>query len=135
MVKTLRALGFDYGTKRIGVAVGNIQSLTANGVCVLKAKQGKPNWDEVKDLVNQWQPHYLVVGYPSQFDGSDITASKGAIKFANQLRELTQLNTELIDERLTSHEARNLNKALGQNRVDDLAAQLILQTWLNERAK
>ncbi len=133
MVHNSRVLGFDYGTKRIGVAVGNLQTATANGLCVLTAKNGKPNWNEVKRLINQWRPQYLIVGYPTTFDGSEISATKGAVKFANQLQQQTHIKTEFIDERLTSHEARELNKELGRDRVDDLAAQLILQSWLNER--
>ena len=133
MSNNTRVLGFDFGAKRIGVAVGNSETTTANGLCVLQAKNGKPNWDEVKSLINEWQPQRLVVGYPTQFDGSDITATKGATSFANRLQQKTDIKVELMDERLTSHEARALNKALKQDRVDDLAAQIIVQSWLNEK--
>ncbi len=131
----MRVLGFDFGTKRIGVAVGNTITQSANAVTVIQAKQGKPNWDEVRALVKEWQPEKLIVGLPTQFDGSDITVTQQAAKFARRLAEQCQLPVEQFDERLTSHEARSINKTMNQSsnkdRVDDLAAQIIVQSWLN----
>ena len=130
----MRVLGFDYGEKRIGVAVGNTTTFSASPVTVLNAKQGKPNWKDVDDLIKQWQPQKLIVGLPKQFDGSDITATKLSQKFARRLAEQTQLPIESFDERLSSREARNLNKEMKRDRVDDLAAQVILQSWLNHQS-
>ena len=135
MPNNTRVMGFDFGEKRIGVAVGNCQTATANGVCVLHAKQGKPDWNEVRNLIRQWQPFKLIVGYPSSFDDTELPATKPAQKFANRLAHETGLPVTMVDERLTSREARAMNKELKQDRVDHLAAQIIVQSWLCDQKK
>lgn len=138
-------LGFDYGRRRIGVAVG--QSLTgsasAEGVVAASA-DGGPDWEAVEALIHQWQPTQLLVGRPANMDGTDSPMTAAAEAFANALAQRVGLPVALIDERLTSSEARDhlreqRRSGLRRRRVrrgdlDAHAARVIVEAWLRERA-
>lgn len=132
----IAALAFDYGTQRIGVAFGQSISGTAQAVCVLKAKDGIPNWDEIAKLIEDWRPDVFVVGLPYNIDGSDSELLARAVKFANRLNGRFNKPSYGMDERLSSkaaieqvvEESGNRNK---QTAIDDIAAQIILQNWFN----
>ncbi|MBD3609978.1 MAG: Holliday junction resolvase RuvX [Gammaproteobacteria bacterium] len=132
-------LGFDFGTKKIGIAIGQTITATANPLQTITAKDGKPNWQELQQLIDQWQPVALVVGRPVHMDGSEQPLTKMADKFANRLRQHYKLPVIQTDERLSSQEAEALLDELhGKNRydaseVDKMAASLILQSWLQQR--
>ncbi|ART79562.1 Holliday junction resolvase RuvX [Oceanisphaera avium] len=134
MSRTL--LGFDYGTKSIGVAVGQELTATARPLLALKALDGIPNWDDIARLVNEWQPQLLIIGLPLNMDGSEQDISRRARKFANRLHGRFGIQVELQDERLTTTDARARlfeaggYKALGKDAVDAVSAQLILESWL-----
>lgn len=131
-------LGFDFGMKRIGVAVGQTVTKTARPLVTLKAKQGKPQWDTVTQLVNTWQPDGFVVGIPLNMDGTEQPLTESTRNFAKQLQERFNLPVYEMDERLSSKDARERlfaeggYKALQDGQVDGVAAQLILQNWLTE---
>lgn len=131
-------LGFDFGMKRIGVAVGQTVTKTARPLTMLKAQEGKPNLDELKKLIKVWQPAALIVGIPLNMDGTEQTITLHARTFAEMLRNVFTLPVHEMDERLTTKAAReNLFaeggfKALQNGQVDAVAAQLILQNWLNK---
>ncbi len=135
----IAALAFDYGTQRIGVAYGQSVSGTAQAVCVLKAKDGIPNWDEIQTLIDEWKPTAFVVGLPYNLDGSDSELLKRAIKFANRLNGRFNKPCYGMDERLSSKAAieQIVEESDGTLRhkksaIDDVAAQIILQNWFNE---
>ena len=136
-------LGFDYGTRCIGVAVG--QELTGNTrpVITLKANNGEPRWAEIDDLVKTWGADALVVGIPLDLDGTRQEMTDRAEDFAKTLGKRYQLPVFHSDERLTSMEAKNHlppNTKARQRRddwqrktiLDQVAAQLILDTWLSD---
>ncbi|PSJ45769.1 Holliday junction resolvase RuvX [Zobellella endophytica] len=137
MSRTL--LGFDYGLKSIGVAVGQEITGSARPLMALKASDGVPNWEQVEKLLKGWQPALLVVGLPLNMDGTEQDISQRARKFANRLHGRFGLAVELQDERLTTTDARARlfeaggYKALGKDAVDAVSAQLILESWMESR--
>ncbi|WP_210398116.1 Holliday junction resolvase RuvX [Motiliproteus sediminis] len=131
-------LAFDFGTTRIGVAVGQPVTATANPLNPIKARDGVPDWQALDRLINEWQPDALVIGLPLNMDGSLCDMSHRARKFANRLGARFERPAYLVDERLTSHEAKGIHLSRGggndfkQESVDGLAAQLILESWFRE---
>ena len=129
-------LGFDYGTKQIGVGVGQVITGQARALCILKAQNGVPDWQKVEALIKEWQPDAIVVGLPLNMDGSPSEMSARAEKFARRLNGRFNLPVHMHDERLTTYEAKGERLAQGQrggyreNPVDALAAALLLQGWL-----
>ena len=99
-------LGFDYGTKQIGVAVGQPITGQARELCVLKAQNGVPDWDKVEALIREWQPDAIVVGLPLNMDGSKSDMSERAEKFARRLHGRFNLPVHTHDERLATFQAK-----------------------------
>ncbi len=137
--KTL--LGFDFGTKSIGVAVGQELTGTANPLDALKARDGIPNWDQVEKVIKEWQPDLIVVGLPLNMDGTEQPITARARKFANRLHGRYGLPVVTQDERLTSTEARSSlfdqggYRALSKGAIDSAAAQVILESYMNEHSE
>lgn len=133
-------LGFDYGTKQIGVAVGQAITGQARELCVLKAQNGVPDWSQIERLVKEWQPDAMVVGLPLNMDGTPSEMSERAARFARRLHGRFNLPVHTHDERLTTFEAKGHRLAQGQRDgyrqrpVDALAAALLLEGWLTEHA-
>ena len=131
-------LGFDYGTKQIGVAVGQAITGQARELCVLKAQNGVPDWQKVEALIKEWQPDAIVVGLPLNMDGTKSEMSERAEKFARRLNGRFNLPVHTHDERLTTFEAKGQRLAQGQRGgyrerpVDSLAAALLLEGWLEQ---
>jgi len=129
-------LGFDYGRSRIGVAVGQSITGTASAIETIKADQGKPDWSAVERLIKEWQPQRFVVGMPKNMDGSEHQLTATITRFGNQLHGRFGLPVSYVDERLSSREAER-SLAPGRAKkdkgvIDRVAAQLILQTWLDQ---
>lgn len=130
-------LAFDFGTKRIGVAIGQRLTKMARALTTLSAKEGLPHWDKVNLLVKRWKPEILVVGIPLNMDGSEQILTHKARQFAKQLQERYHLPVHEMDERLTTVSAREQlfeeggYQALQKGQVDSMAAQLILQAFLD----
>lgn len=127
-------LGFDYGTSKIGVAVGQMLTRTATPLTTLLSVKSKPDWDRINQLIHEWQPEALVVGLPLKLDDSATEMTEPARKFARQLQGRYQLPVHMADERLSSREAwsRIGGKAVHNVRqIDAMAAKLILETWLS----
>ena len=128
-------LGFDFGMKRIGVAIGQTVTRTARPLETLPAKEGIPNWSVMEKLFSKWQPSAIIVGIPLNMDGSEQPITRHARHFAESLRQRYQLPVHEMDERLTTKDARERlfaeggYKALQNGQVDQVAAQLILQNW------
>ncbi|MEN8175837.1 MAG: Holliday junction resolvase RuvX [Pseudomonadota bacterium] len=124
-------LGFDYGTRRIGVAVGDSITRRARPLTTVKAAEGKPDWRAIQALLDEWRPDALVVGLPYNMDDSESEIAPLARRFARQLEGRFGLPVHLVDERLTTHEAEaHLGAEASRRReLDPLAAALILETW------
>ncbi len=128
-------LGFDFGTQRIGIAVGQSITGTATALCTINSSHGKPDWDRITELIEHWRPDALVVGLPLHDDGSYSDISKAARKFAQQLEGRYRLPVHSMDERLSSHAARqHMKRTAGKQEVDAVAAMIILQNWLEIQA-
>lgn len=129
-------LGFDFGTKSIGVAIGQIITKTAQPIAAIKANDGIPNWDVVSKVINDWQPNLVVVGLPLNIDGSEQPITRGAKKFANRLNGRFGVKVTLQDERLTTTSAKEFifekggYKALDKGKIDSVSAALILESWM-----
>lgn len=142
-------LAFDYGEKRIGVAVGQTISASAHGVETILNYRGTPDWQKIDKLIAAWEPASLVVGLPISMDGEETDMSKRARVFAKTLQQKYQLSVVLHDERLSSNEAdvvikneldertrtsgrkaKGLKKKRLQTR-DQVAAALILQSYFS----
>lgn len=130
-------LGFDYGPKKIGVAVGQTLTGTASALETVRAQGQRPDWKRLERLIREWQPDALVVGLPFNMDGSEEAWSERVHRFCRQLQGRFGLAVHLIDERLTSLEARRrlrIGEQVADERLDAMAAKLILETWLTEAA-
>lgn len=126
-------LGFDYGEKRIGIAVGQGITRTATALCTLNARDGMPDWERISALVDEWRPAALVIGLPRHADGTDSATTRAARAFAQQLEGRYRLPVHLMDERLSSQAAAALLQEDHQGRagLDAIAARIILQDWLD----
>ena len=130
-------LCFDFGLSNIGVAVGNTLTKEARPLTILSANNGKPNWDAVIALIEEWKPNALVVGNPIDESGQATELSEKASRFARQLNGRLQVEVTLHDERINSKEAKSRARELGHkgdyatHPIDDLAASIILQSWLS----
>jgi len=132
-------LAFDYGLRRIGVAVGQTTTGTASPAGVVPVS-GAPEWAALERLVREWSPARLLVGLPYNMDGSDTALTGVCRRFAEELARRFCLPVELVDERLTSaaatadlREARRSGTRTRRVRREDVdanAARLILETWL-----
>ena len=131
-------LGFDYGEKFIGVAVGNTLTRRARPLTTLKNFQHQTLWDDIHHLIAEWQPSALVLGLPLNMDDSENQMTKMANKFGKRLQGRYNLTVHMVDERLTTKEARahftdqEMLKKLQKTDLDEMAAALILQAFLNE---
>ncbi len=132
-------LAFDFGLRQIGVATGNTLLETTQPLPILRAKDGVPDWRALEELVREWQPGLIIVGDPLNMDGSDSELCLRARKFARRLEGRLGVTVEMVDERLSSFEAKQSSRERGhtgdyrKNPVDSQAAELILHTWLAQR--
>jgi putative pre-16S rRNA nuclease len=136
-------LGFDYGARRIGVAVGNGLTRSARALEVIANSAQGPNWQRIDALLREWRPGTLVVGLPLTMDGDEQKTSRAARAFAATLNERYNLMPHLVDERLSSLEAASRfadRRARGESRrkhaqdLDAVAAEIIIETWLASAA-
>jgi putative holliday junction resolvase len=117
-------LAFDFGEKRIGVAVGNAVTKTAEPLKIIQEKNQDKRFKAIELIITEWQPQILVVGLPTHPDGAEHEMTQKAIRFGNQLKGRFQKEVMWVDERYTSVSVDGGN--------DALAAQLILQQYLQE---
>jgi putative holliday junction resolvase len=139
-VTSRTVLTFDYGTKSIGVAVGQEFTGTASLLSALKAQDGTPDWQQLEKLINDWQPQLLLVGLPLNMDGTEQPFTARVRKFANRLHGRFGLPVTLQDERLTTAEARSQlfaeggYKKLAKDKIDSFSAKLIFESWYEQHA-
>ncbi|HKY69953.1 MAG TPA: Holliday junction resolvase RuvX, partial [Gammaproteobacteria bacterium] len=136
MPSTVRVLGFDYGQKRIGVAIGQSVTQTASPLTTLPATNGIPDWQTLQEIIDKWKPDFCIVGIPYNPEGSEST-QQNAQRFANQLHEHTQLPVLRIDEHLSTVSAkerlRAQNKIPNKTNVNAMAAAIILESWFQDK--
>jgi len=132
MPKPMTVMAFDYGTRRVGVAVGN--SVTGNGQALktIAATSADTLFKEIENLLKEWQPDYLVVGKPVHPDGVEHAMTTKATRFGNQLHGRFNLPVEWVDERYTS---AVLEGETGmRDNLDAHSAALILEQFFSERS-
>ena len=128
-------MAFDFGTQKTGMAVGSSLIESATPLALFPMKDGIPNWDELLKIVKQHQPNLFLVGLPLNMDDSESELSARARKFARRLRHQTNIETLMVDERLTTREARDeLDQYQAQGRAkklsaDSIAAALFIESW------
>ena len=131
-------LAFDFGTRWVGVAVGDTETRLANPLGMFEASSGQRSMAEIEALVREWQPQRLLVGLPLAPDGAEHEMTRRARRFARQLEARFRLPVEFADERLSSAAAEATLRESGRgarrhkHAVHALAAQVILQSHLNE---
>ena len=131
------ALAFDFGTKRIGIAIGDTSTHVAIALKAIPASKGIPTWSTLDQLIDTWNPKTLIIGTPIHMDGREQNTTVMARQFAAQLQKRYTLPLHEIDERLTTIEARQRTfdqggfRQLQKTCIDSLAAQLILEDWFN----
>ncbi|MFW7341721.1 Holliday junction resolvase RuvX [Pollutimonas sp. H1-120] len=126
-------LAFDYGTKKIGVAIGNTLTGQARPLEILLSVRRDQRFADIEQLLATWQPDKVIVGLPLASDGGEQYASLRCRRFANQLRGRFGVQVELVDERGSSMEAQQM---LGTHDADDaMAAMVILQRYLDALAQ
>lgn len=134
-----RVMAFDFGTRRIGVATGQQMLGTGQPQAMLPARDGIPDWDAIGQLLEEWKPDLVVVGLPLNMDDSENDMCARARKFGKRLHGRFHVPVEMVDERLTSFEAKGEVMASGGSRdfgrhgVDDRAAVLVLETWFRQQ--
>lgn len=129
-------LAFDFGSRRIGVASGQMITCTATPLRTLHARNNGPDWTSISQLINEWQPDALIVGLPLSLDGNETDMSAAARRFGNQLHGRYNLPVHWIQEQLSSHEAEQRQTGAGQHgktELDSIAAQVILETWMTQQ--
>ena len=131
-------LAFDFGLKHIGVEIGQEITNTSQTFFSLEAKNGEPNCNQLDPLVKEWNPKLLIVGNPLNMDGSDSEIKKKSDKFSNLINKRYNIPVELMDERLTTREAKDRLKTEEDNSISSgrdthqVAAQIILESWFSE---
>jgi len=139
--KTDTYLGFDFGNKKIGVAVGQTTTAMASPLQTMRSIKQNPDWQIISKLILEWHPIGLVVGISRQEDGSDNLITPRMLKFCRQLEGRYRLPVYQQDEAFSTFEAKQLlfdEVSVSASKLwevqDQLAAQLILQSWLNDHS-
>lgn len=133
-------LGFDFGTKYIGIAIGQTTTNTARPLICLKVKNRKINWPDIDQLITSWKPTQLIVGIPVDMHGKQQHTTFECLDFFDSLQNRYNLPTHKVDERLSTWEAKKhlavLQKSKLSNRelhqINATAAAILVEQWLNE---
>jgi putative pre-16S rRNA nuclease len=128
-------LAFDFGTKRIGIAVGDFETRIAHPLASITGAENRARFAAIGRLIAEWRPALLVVGLPAHADGAEHPVGRLARRFAQRLQGRFGIPAKLVDERLTSYEAEGMLRASGARGarlkagLDAVAAQRILQAF------
>lgn len=137
MMKQGYCLGFDFGLKKIGYAVGQFITHTAQPQGTIKVQDGMVDWQAIEKVIREWRPSCLVVGLPKAIDDTPLYITEYVITFSKDL-ERFDLPVYLTDERMTTKEAKSLlfekggARALSYGKVDSVAAAILLEQWMRE---
>ncbi len=132
-------LGFDYGTKSIGIAIGQQLTASARPLMSIKAVDGIPKWEEIGAIITEWKPDLIVVGLPLNMDGTEQEITLRAKKFGNRLNGRFGVKVVTQDERLTTADAKARlfemggYKALTKGQVDAMSAVLIIESYFENQ--
>ena len=127
----MQIVAFDYGTKKIGVAVGQTETYTSSPLQIIYNEHEKTNWNEINILIDEWNPDLILVGKPINMDGTESDIMKRVDNFFKKLEKISNVDCEYIDERLTTFEAKEI---LGENRVAEVdahAAKILIDNWFD----
>ena len=127
----MQIVAFDFGTKKIGVAVGQTETFTSSPLQIIYNDQEKTNWNEISILIEEWNPDLILVGKPLNMDGTESDIMKKVDRFLNKLEKISKVQCEYVDERLTTFEAKEM---LGENKMDDVdahAAKILIDNWFD----
>ncbi|WP_040331472.1 Holliday junction resolvase RuvX [Acinetobacter rudis] len=133
-------MAFDFGTQKMGMAIGSSLIESAMPLALFPMKDGIPQWETLLNIVKQHQPNLFLVGLPLNMDDSESELSARARKFARRLRHQTNIITWMVDERLSTRAARDeLDQYQAQGRAkklsaDSLAAALFIEAWYRDPA-
>ena len=131
-------LCFDYGTRSIGVAIGNTITHNARPLTTIVNRDGQSHLIEIDQLVARWQPRALIVGLPFNMDGSNSAMTNISQKFADTLQQRFPIPVQMMDERLSSRAARETlghGRTVQREHIDAHAAAIILTDWLQIQRK
>ncbi|MEN9880063.1 MAG: hypothetical protein RIQ55_709 [Pseudomonadota bacterium] len=134
-------MGFDFGTVRIGVAIGETVTGLAHPLTMIVSEPVARRFEQIGALLDEWQPHQIVVGLPTSLAGTEHEMTQRCRRFGNQLQGRFNLPVAWVDERLSSAEAEQRLQQAGQSaraakaNVDAIAAQILLQQWLDQHAQ
>lgn len=123
-------LCFDFGSKRIGVAVGQTVTGTASPLLTINSHNNKPDWDKIEDVISDWRPDAIIVGIPLTMHGTTQEMTETAERFARQIEGRFHVPVYHMDERLSTFEARERAGDIAD--LDAVAAQAILESWMHD---
>ena len=129
----MQIVAFDYGTKKIGVAVGQTETYTSSPLQIIYNEHDKTNWNEISILINEWNPDLILVGKPMNMDGTESDIMKRVDNFFKKLEKISNIECKYIDERLTTFEAKEI---LGESKVAEVdahAAKILIDNWFERR--
>jgi len=127
----MQIIAFDYGEKKIGVAVGQTSTNTSSPLKIIFNKDNKTNWISISSLLDEWKPDLILLGKPLNMDGSESEIMKKVDKFYKELKSIYDADIEFIDERLTTFEAREILKDEKHDNVDAHAAKILIDNWFD----
>jgi len=127
----MQIVAFDFGEKKIGVAVGQTSTYTSSPLQVIFNNHDKVNWNEISVLLEEWRPELILIGKPLNMDGTDSEIMKKVDAFYKKLESLYDAKFEYVDERLTTFEAKDILKENNVEIVDANAAKILIDNWFN----
>ena len=127
----MQIIAFDFGEKKIGVAVGQTSTNTSSPLQIIFNKDNKTNWISISSLLDEWKPDLILLGKPLNMDGSESEIMKKVDKFYKELKSIYDADIEFVDERLTTFEAREILKDEKHDNVDAHAAKILIDNWFD----
>ena len=124
----MQILAIDFGLKKVGLAIGNTLTKTSMPISTIFYKSKQELFNLLEKHVIEWKPECIIIGNPLNMDQTESEMSKLAEKFSTQFSKKFNLAVELVDERLSSFEAKEFTK---DDNLDAMAAKLILDSWMN----
>ena len=128
----MQIVAFDYGEKKIGVAVGQTKTNTSSPLQIIFNNNDQVNWTEISVLLDEWKPELIIIGKPLNMDGTDSEIMKKVEKFVKHLKTIYDAQYEYIDERLTTFEAKEILVENKSDIVDANAAKILIDNWFNK---
>ena len=127
-------MAFDYGLRNIGIAIGQNITKSASTFYAIKAKEGVPDWVKLDSIIEEWEPGLIIVGDPFNMDGTKSEFQKKIAKFSTDLKNRYEIELQMIDERLTTKEAKDRIQDKPDGIKDSankhsISAQIILEDW------